>query len=941
MTLGTLNAASDPHSIEVVVVADTSLAASSLRKAAGLLGDVMSHALSGIDFGLFIDGSKPNLGLTASPPTITASDAQSSGPLNTYIQDLQLPGPRPATIESRWGRASSGLVVALTASTGAAAELYDVDGTIAGVPLVAVSFPTGTTPAVPLWANVAVRAVAQLRFGLIDEYELSGSQWLAPADSAAGCWRNVILVTGSQRAQLVAGTSPATVLGEALSSWPVRARDTLTFVPHPGATGTPSIEAPTGPQLTATGISQLVEGAAGFRTGALRSAADCLMHRIPSNAILPIQDEVGFCPACRALIDRSVQDGEGRGLEPRVYLNNQRTQYDRDGKFTTPVQFNASDVQPTTLSSGIAPSDFSWTATADTTSGFVFSNLMATNRPLDPFTSSNDVLKSVAFENISVAFADGTPAVALDIASCIQSGKAKFENYIGGPGDTTAIGMKLTCSWADPTGWTFEGLFTLVLKQPACTIDPGAAIHGLKIYPQAALRAVRTPGHDGSLPPIDHFYLDTVLVANNALAQADMPTMMALSPPGGSMAGGSMSGLIANLFTDTNGGGADAKYTGNSVSNALLLAALANDSTLGTLADLDVWLLLAGTGVISPLEYQSGRRVAGVQSFATQPPLASIPAAGAWLFHRASLGPPLGHWSWLFDYCIPDCLHAAGSPPTAIPVVWGEWEQVGSASARTARSTSINYPSKSQFADLAPSQTNPAITVSKLPRQGAYDNVHITPPMGFDSQNPQQKVIAAPFCGDLCLHLHFRWGVDGVDNLAVSNKQRFKGWSLGAGARSGELLGTPLSPPNQHVQISLKDISPDTLHPEIQLTYSTTIQFAYPGTSPVSAAARPGNWQVTLEQGLGFAFSYQGLPLPALMLAAIATLGGLPNGVHVTSLGNDPAGAMNRRKVFFAMYERQRFFDQVHDNAAHFGQLPQQVPDLSTLSTTRTTIEGL
>jgi hypothetical protein len=897
--------ARDPNAFELVLVGQ-GVTSSDLLAAARQLRAVVDATFMHMDFSLFVDDSGPSLGLTPSPPVLTSTDSNGSGPINTYLAGLQLPGPRPPVPANRWA-AGNGLVVALVPATAQPVDLYDVAGTIAKVAIVGASAPAGGSID---WTDLVCRAVGQLHFGLLDEYELPGSDWEKPPAAAAGGWGNVIFITDAQRTALMGAPTPTamSVLGEALSGWPVTSTYKLTFVPHAGATGTVSNPAPDSGWKSILNIQelQLVEGAGGFRTNAVRSGLDCLMHRIPGDATLPVQGGARFCAVCDHIINHAVRHGDEGGIDRPVRLRSQRTEYDRYGP-----RGKVSTLTPpgdTTVQSAVTSDDVQWAVDVSATGGFHFSNLTAKGRPLDPFTNSNNLAKAIEYTNLSVVFADGSATQQLDLSAGVTAAGAALESYVGPVDDPNAAGVKLSCSWQLSNGWTIEGRFTLVLKHAANTIDPGGAVMGCKLFPQIALRAVRTPGHDGALPPIDHFTASIVLTLNNALDARDEQAMMDL---GGQMAPGtSMAGqLVANLFTDTNGRGADANYS------------------YGGTFPTSFWFPYTGSKAF-PAEptatYASGRRIAGIQTFATDvgalPVMAWLAHTGGLLVHQGSWvswnfsGPPLGHWTWLFDYCIPDCVPTTGSPPVTFAAVLDENETTPVGNATAQRNVQLAWPPKSDFVDLAAGGVTPQLTAVKYPRQGAYDSIHVTPPMGLDDNG--QAIIAAPFCGDMCVHMHFRWGADGVDNRLVSEtaRPRYLGWTTGRLAQAQVLLGTPLIPPNQHIDVTVERPADD----EVKVTYAAKI-----------ATPAPGAWQVLLEQGLGMAFSYQGIEAVALAGAAATTLGPAPwNGVTAGDL-TGTNGPKNRRKVFLAMYVRQRWY-AAEDNVISPDPHVQQIPDLSS-----------
>jgi hypothetical protein len=109
-------------------------------------------------------------------------------------------------------------------------------------------------------------------------------------------------------------------------------------------------------------------------------------------------------------------------------------------------------------------------------------------------------------------------------------------------------------------------------------------------------------------------------------------------------------------------------------------------------------------------------------------------------------------------------------------------------------------------------------TVDWVPRQGAFDNIHITPAMDYNGN----VAYMAPICQHDCLHIHWRWGA------AYSDKPLL-GW---AGGRPFQQRGAPLIPENQTLRISANGPI---------LTYM-------PSVENVPAQA----WQIFMHHGTGY-----------------------------------------------------------------------------------------
>lgn len=141
-----------------------------------------------------------------------------------------------------------------------------------------------------------------------------------------------------------------------------------------------------------------------------------------------------------------------------------------------------------------------------------------------------------------------------------------------------------------------------------------------------------------------------------------------------------------------------------------------------------------------------------------------------------------------------------------------------------------------------PKPTDPALrkwasSLQKVDGQGAYDNMHIAPPMFLDpvpDVTPEeyksemrakfQNIVMAPFCIHDCLHIHWRW------SRSNRTKQNL-GWSAKGVPYSEE--GAPMAHPNQLVRIKIDD---------------TTLNYMVNVMGP-----RAGEWQILMHHGCGYA----------------------------------------------------------------------------------------
>jgi hypothetical protein len=330
--------------------------------------------------------------------------------------------------------------------------------------------------------------------------------------------------------------------------------------------------------------------------------------------------------------------------------------------------------------------------------------------------------------------------------------------------------------------------------------------------------------------------------------------------------------LAAALFTDSNSSDDDAQFDGTPV-----------------------------------VKGASGRKLAGLPW--------NLPQVAARLLHRAGKAPGLPHWSWLFDYAQPllfdertvvGAYHAADSGHVDMTAgVNGNRFDGGkprsSADPRLAAIDAFKWPRQQD--QIVPIDYH--LRIDKFARQGAFDNAHIAADHGRveGSAGANATITSAPFCAEMCTHVHWRWGAVGV--TVASEPYAFLGWGSGKnGYGAHRVLGAPLIPPNQHLDI--------TVSPAVDATGAT---FTY-----AVGARRPNEkkWQVFFEQGIGFAFSYRGtlkrgdiknlalafLSLDALPLLVKEIL--FKPGDFTPDLTQSVDYAL--RQLFHAIYEQIKFF---------------------------------
>ena len=152
-------------------------------------------------------------------------------------------------------------------------------------------------------------------------------------------------------------------------------------------------------------------------------------------------------------------------------------------------------------------------------------------------------------------------------------------------------------------------------------------------------------------------------------------------------------------------------------------------------------------------------------------------------------------------------------------------------------------------------------SITKLPRQGQIDNVHMAPRMRleFDQDGEHivlDKIAMAPFCIHDCLHAHWRWGV-------VHDDKELRGFR---GQMPHQIAGGPSVPNNQAVFVSFPN------------THTLRIRaVAGPGatqrTKPNEAEQdRPKAGELQVFNYPGFGYVSDTFPGEAIKIDAIKTL---------------------------------------------------------------------
>jgi len=131
--------------------------------------------------------------------------------------------------------------------------------------------------------------------------------------------------------------------------------------------------------------------------------------------------------------------------------------------------------------------------------------------------------------------------------------------------------------------------------------------------------------------------------------------------------------------------------------------------------------------------------------------------------------------------------------------------------------------------------------IYKLPRQGAFDNLHIAPKMAAPTEvryaldddelrRSFAEIAMAPFCAHDCLHTHWRW----ADWAQEKQNLGWEGWTPYCKP------GAPMVPPNQEVTITLLEGA--------GLRYSVR-----------ATKIPPRIWQIVFHHGSAYAITWSGL----------------------------------------------------------------------------------
>ena len=198
--------------------------------------------------------------------------------------------------------------------------------------------------------------------------------------------------------------------------------------------------------------------------------------------------------------------------------------------------------------------------------------------------------------------------------------------------------------------------------------------------------------------------------------------------------------------------------------------------------------------------------------------------------------PPAPTWDDQFDYYeVDDTTPFTGSELKVVSDIAGEREKAG----LVKRHNAAGFNS-----DL----------VHKMPRQGAFDSIHVAPRMAAPTSGSNapvvidpkfgawhfDKIAMAPFCFHDCMHTHIRWGLG-------SSKKINRGWDNAF--NPCKTAGAPLAPHNQLVFLTLVSPSSFTYRAEV---FGTEL----PLLGRKVRTIRPSTWQIINSHGSAYAIAF-------------------------------------------------------------------------------------
>ena len=678
----------------------------------------------------------------------------------------------------------------------------------------------------------------------------------------------------------------------------------------------------------------LWEGGGGFANGVYRPAYDCIMrykiggnvHYVDGTRLLIKRSEHSFCPVCRINIQQAIHGHfSTKHSADAVTLSTQKSEYNKikwlrtdeygdkisaansyviglaDAAFHYPQYDSPLDTEPD--SERLAQSF--WTFNCKVRNGFEFTNFVVRqswyyDRQNEyQVTSSStqdirDVFSSISFKNIRALFSD-VPGDdhSFDIDTYIAANKFTLKkSYRGGLGMDSLYqyGFVLTIIEDSPNMPHMEVQLSLVTRGPSADFDPGSVAVALKIYPQIQFKWSKRPGLAKEVKKFD----GTVRIVGN-------PKCYEYDPPSPMCGTGSSSKFVPHqIYQD----GATSIHR--------------NDASC--FADSNVSLIYGTQSASTRMARKD-----------VEPVFFQWVEGGATYFSEA-LPSTKPTWASVFDSHYPNIVNSH----QPVPVISNEFIGVYGPEAKGQAKVRKMYVRHQ--VERNPDVFND-IFIKKMPRQGAYDNLHITGYMGnhtaFTAQaaiqaqllanypsNPvittgppsqlfvadvaNEPVVAAPFCGMDCLHLHWRWSIlseiIASTRISKTSPASFRGWS---NKKSHSAMGASLIPYNQELRIRFEALS-HAASATLRVGNNSTVEeekvleYAVQITAPA-----PDENQVILEQGLGWAMIYsQEVTVPA---AEFSTL------VMRKFPRTDPPIAPLRVIFQYKKTDHRKMFDYIYD----------------------------
>jgi hypothetical protein len=836
-----------------------------------------------------------DLGITQSGRTLTMSSAGHAA-LGAFLAMQTVRDDNGQTVRASdvWTsggrRGATGAVVLVVVKGSAEGDLYEltpseVDRTpVAGAVLVQTQH----------WTNVLARAMGQMIASLAEEYSLSDADHDKAPETIFGPFPNLVRVTDTEKLALARGDKPTEVIrcfGPAWEKFPLA---TFKYYPFAGQ--------------TEHGMG-LYEGGITFRQNILRSNFDCLLKRIPfESGTKTIQSDVRFCPVCQEALHLAL--GRLRNFElprARKRQGTQRLEYDMvhwgDTEKIEPLPMAN---RPIASPSPQGPK-WNFKLSASPVVGLRLTDVNLSERPGDPFAAAEEAFKTIEFTDLKVKF-KGEPETTLRFADAFANTIDKPRLVIAGPGAPGLYqhGIKLSLTWGLTNKYLIDVTLSVVLRGERNDFDPGGTAAACKAFPQISMRyRPRTKGYPKStarLPAIEYLTGTIRIEANNII-----PKNIVIPPglPSGEEAflknHMALGTLRAAYVTDSNTSHLDSSYEDS--------ASVANFIP----GKKPPW------GILYRGRWQSGRKLAHVVNPALSPvgdtwDIGAGTARFGFVRHK---GPLLPNWSWLFDY-----IDTNIATKKTVVGAYTLKEKV------VLRSALVDWP---PAVDVNDGDNHYQMRIEKQPRQGAYDNIHLHPEM-LEHEPPRehQPLITAPFCAEKCVHLHWRWGTSGINSL--STPYEFLGWDdVGSSAVAHVGRGLPLIPPNQHLDVTVDPLAPDTISGK-----PTRVEVLYAVRAYEPQATEQ---QVFLEQGVGFAYRYSigaacapSINDFSLLMAVVGALPAVKSTSEIdketlrlnTARDNGPLYDAYLREDFHKIYSKIRFYDKERDDVK--SDNVQQVP---------------